>query len=315
MTYLKRVIGVIVFVIGLIAMLFAGSYLFIPKNNMKEFGMEESLANGILGEKEQTIDVLVLGDSESYSSISPMEMWKKNGYTAYVCGTSGQTLDYTLTLLQRTFEKQSPKIVILETNAIYREIISSSETITKLSNYFSIFRYHNRWKSLNWNDFKGNVKFTWTDECKGYRFNQTVDPVKATDYMKVTKEQIHIKEKNLNYINEIKSLCDDNGAQLIFLSTPSTINWNYRRHNGIQALADAINCEYVDLNLVNHKIGIDWEKDTRDKGDHLNHFGAVKVTAYLSEYLAKKNILTDHRDDPEYARWENAWEKYQLLVT
>lgn len=314
MIYAKRILAFFLFAVFLIAILLAASFVFMPKNNMSEFGMEESQANGILGEKENTIDVLVLGDSESYSAITPMQIWKDAGYTAYVCGTSAQSLNYTSVLLRRAFEKQQPKVVILETNAIYRKISSNQAVGTELANYFSVFQYHNRWKSLGLHDFTGKAKFTWTDDYKGYRYRTKVDPARQKEYMKPTDKVAEIPALNIQYVREMKQFCDENGSRLVLVSTPSTVNWNFQRHNGIQKLANDIGCEYMDLNLMNDRIQIDWSKDTRDKGDHLNHFGAVKVSRFLSEYLKGTGLLTDHREDPAYAKWNDSLKKYETVV-
>lgn len=314
MIYAKRILAFFLFAVFLIAILLAASFVFMPKNNMSEFGMEEAQANGILGEKENTIDVLVLGDSESYSAITPMQIWKDAGYTAYVCGTSAQSLNYTSVLLRRAFEKQQPKVVILETNAIYRKISSNQAVGTELANYFSVFQYHNRWKSLGLHDFTGKAKFTWTDDYKGYRYRTKVDPARQKEYMKPTDKVAEIPALNIQYVREMKQFCDENGSRLVLVSTPSTVNWNFQRHNGIQKLANDIGCEYMDLNLMNDRIQIDWSKDTRDKGDHLNHFGAVKVSRFLSEYLKETGLLTDHREDPAYAKWNDSLKKYETAV-
>ena len=310
----KRVLALVGFLAGLLGILVGLSTLFVPKNNMSEFGMEEVTANGILGERENSIDVLVLGDSEAYSSITPMDLWRDKGYTAYVCGTSSQTLDYTLELFIRALENQKPKVVILETDAIYREVPSQKAIFTRLANHLAVFRYHNRWKTLSWNDFLGETHFTWTDDWKGYRYYATISGTNPGEYMKPVETAAEIPERNIRYVKEIQRLCQENGARLVFLSAPSPVNWNYARHNGIQALAQEMGCEYLDLNLKQDQIPIDWSKDTRDKGDHLNHFGAVKVTHYLAGWLEETGLLTDHRNDENYAKWNDALKKYEAVV-
>ena len=134
MIYIRRTVKITAFILGLIALLLALSIMFIPKNNMKEFGMEEVAANGVLGEKENTIDVIILGDSEAYSSFSPMQIWRDTGYSVYVCGTSAQTLNYSLKLLQRATEKQNPKIVIqrLTGDPMKEDLIAPLWTVKKI---------------------------------------------------------------------------------------------------------------------------------------------------------------------------------------
>lgn len=307
MTYIKRIFTLIMFTLGLAGLLIASSYIFLPKSNEKNSGMEEFKANGILGEKDNSIDVLFLGDSEVYCAVIPLQIWQDSGYTSYVCGTSGQTLDYTEVMLKRTFENQSPKVVVLETNAIYRKFTVKNVLFTEVSDYFSVFRYHNRWKTMKIDEINKAPEYAFTDECKGYRLKTLSKPgVKDQSYMAVTDKADPIEKINRNSVEKIKKLCDENGAKLVLVSTPSIKNWNYMRHNGIAALAKELGCAYIDLNLPANEVSIDWENDTVDKGDHMNYFGAKKVTSYLSEYLENTDLLTDKRDNPDYDAWNKA---------
>lgn len=314
MIYLRRTACVLIFLLGLLALLFAASSVFQPKDNTQEAGMEEVSANGILGEPENTIDVLVVGDSESYSAISPMQIWKETGYTAYVCGTSSQKLSYSYTMLERVFHRQKPKIVILETLAIYRQIKLGDVGLETLSRRLPVFRYHDRWKSLQANDFGGAIQASWTSYNKGHWTTKNVDPCGNEPYMGAVDDKSNIAQVNRWYVEAIQKLCEKNGVRLLLLSTPSPINWSYARHNGVQALAEELGCEYIDLNLMNDQIKIDWNQDTHDKGDHLNHYGAVKVTQFLSKYLQEQSVLADHRGDGAYAKWDEDLKKHEAQL-
>lgn len=314
MVYFKRISQIFVFLIGLFILLRGLSFVFMPKNNMENFGMEEVKANGILGEKENSIDVVVIGDSETYCSISPMEIWDKTGYTSYVCGSSGQPLNYSVKVLKRALKKQQPKIVILETNMIFRNVTLKNTVLAELGEEFSIFDYHDNWKKINVKDIFKGATYTWTDDTKGYVFSTIIAASEKKDHMKPTEECAVIADTNYHLIKKIKELCDENGAKLLLLSTPSTINWNYSRHNSVQKLSEELECEYIDLNLLNDMLKIDWSKDTRDKGDHLNHYGAVKVSEYVADYLKNSGLLMDHRTDKEFKHWNDAFKAYSKTI-
>lgn len=53
------------------------------------------------------------------------------------------------------------------------------------------------------------------------------------------------------------------------------------------------------------------EKDTTDKGDHLNLYGAQKVTTYMSNYLVTHYNLTDFRGTELGAEWSKLVDQYK----
>ncbi len=295
---MKNVIKSIIFILILLIMLIILSSVFSYE---KDNGQLSTI--GIIGEKYNTVDFLVIGDSESYMSISPIEMWKEYGYTGYVRGSAAQKLYKTYDNLKEALKNQQPKIVIIETNAIFRDYKLSSLISAELGSVLPLAKNHDRWKFFIDNDMAEK----WSDDNKGYYYTDKVKSGKNQKYMEKSKDTEMIPKKNIMYLNKIADLCEKNDIKLILLSTPSITNWNYLRHNSIKNYAKEKNIQYIDMNLEKD-LKINWKKDTKDRGDHLNYRGAKKVTKVLGKYLHDLNILEDHRNDEKYDNWRNAAE-------
>ena len=61
---------------------------------------------------------------------------------------------------------------------------------------------------------------------------------------------------------------------------------------------------YIDFNVHQYHTGFDWKTDSRDGGNHLNYYGATKMTKYIGEYLKEHYTLEDDRHNPEYQDYE-----------
>ena len=221
-------------------------------------------------EKKNTIDVLVTGDSESYTSVSPMDLWDRAGIAAYDCGQPGQRIQETYYILKTAFRTQSPKLVLFETNTMFRDpgfLKNVQLSLTEpLAYHFPVIKYHNAPKK----SYKG---FEIRDKVVSYEGDK--------EYMKETKDKAQIPEVVRIYMEKIKRLCEKNGADLLLVSAPSPKNYNYKKHNSLEEYARENDLPYVDLNMKFRDIGIDWKMDSYDRGDHLNISGARKVTAYI----------------------------------
>ena len=292
-----------IFILVLLAILVILSAILVPKNNSEEAGMKESQAMGILGEGDNTIDVVMYGDSETIASTMPMRIWKNHGISMHVCGAAGQTLPDTCRIVYKTLKKQKPKIVILETNNLFTDTSITVPMARVLNELLPITEYHNRWKSLKKEDFFGKINYTATDINKGYYYVGNTDPADDSNYMTYSEEKEPIPRKNKMYVKILKEYCKAKGSEFVLVSVPSCKNWNYKKHNSVKELAEKENIEFLDLNERHEEINIDWKTETGDKGDHVNYKGAQKVSDYIGNWLNKKNILENHKNDEKYKKW------------
>ena len=308
MKKLKRVILFLLVFAVLLWACSAGIQIIVRNVSGSVSGRSRVFAS-VSAEKKNTIDVLVAGDSESYTSVSPMDLWDRAGIAAYDCGQPGQRIQETYYILKTAFRTQSPKLVLFETNTMFRDpgfLKNVQLSLTEpLAYHFPVIKYHNAWKALF--DGPGGPKKSY----KGFEIRDKVVSYEGDEeYMKETKDKAQIPEVVRIYMEKIKRLCEKNGADLLLVSAPSPKNYNYKKHNSLEEYARENDLSYVDLNMKFRDIGIDWKMDSYDRGDHLNISGARKVTAYIGQYLADNYDLPDRRNDDGWREWDDLAKEY-----
>ncbi len=92
-------------------------------------------------------------------------------------------------------------------------------------------------------------------------------------------------------------------------SAPSPNNYSKSTHDFLTALAKENNLEYIDMNLMVDKLGIDWNIDSLDNGDHVNVSGTNKIMNYFSSYI-KAFKIKDKRRDKKYSDWNKELSEY-----
>lgn len=276
-----------------------GSAAFEKKGNVAE-------TNGIFLERDNSIDVLFVGDSEAYTSFAPLQMWSEYGFTSYVCATAGQQMPYSLSILRRATASQRPRVVVIETDLVYRPTTIEFALCRAFQDLFPIFEFHDQWKNLLKSSAEGQRSVAELGATKGFVTTAASKPADASSHMAEGNRAAKIPFKNKQYLWLMIDYCKHMGAMPLLVSTPSTVNWNTARHNGIASFAKEVGVAYIDLNVAPTKVAIDWATDTRDAGDHMNVSGAKKVSKYMGAYLSKAYGLADRRGDASYQAWNDA---------
>jgi len=270
-------------------------------------------------------DVIFIGDCEVYANISPMELYRQKGITAYVRGTSQQLIWQSYYILEETLTYETPRAVVYNVNAMrYGEpvkeefnrltidnmrwsaqkvgIIKASMTEEEdfLSYVFPVLRYHSRFDKLTAEDF--THLFRDKDNThNGHLINQNVKPVGKLPTKRALADY-QFPEICYDYLQKMTDLCKEKGVELILMKAPSLYPYWYEEYDAqIADFAEKNGLAYYDFTKVTEEIGLDFQTDTYDSGLHLNHAGAVKLSGYFADILAEKHGMEDHREDPEIA--------------
>lgn len=267
---------------------------------------------GIELEEPGQIDVLCVGNSLGIVGIAPMELFKDYGITSYNMGCEMQMPVETYYTLRKALKTQKIKVLLWEANNISKHHKNWDAYISRVAEdiryQLPVIRYHYVWKNMV-DGYQQRPYF------KGFCINEAVQPYTDNNFYDYSDTRADVfADEQYYYFDKIQKLCEENGIKLVLYSVPSPFCYNIRMHNGLVKLAEEKGVDYLDGNAHPDEIGIDWNQDTFDKGDHLNLAGSRKLTRYLAEYLVKECDLEDHRNDPAYRSWSDLWKPYEEEV-
>ncbi|MCR4656305.1 MAG: SGNH/GDSL hydrolase family protein [Lachnospiraceae bacterium] len=286
------------------------------------------------------LDVIFVGSSTVYSAVSPPVLWERQGFASYDRGNASQPMWISYYMIEDAFKSgRKPELVALDVGFIkyddnFVEEPSNRKALDgmrlsrvkldavkaakgedeKVIDYiFPILRFHTRWKELSLEDFEYVFRNAYVDH-NGYLINYNVtDSLPERDGPRYMNEDIEISKRNREYLLKIIELCRDNGTGLFLMKVPSySNNWGYHFDDQIREIAEPYGIDYVNFDESADEIGLDYNIDSPDNGNHLNTYGAEKFSAYLADYLKAHYELSSHKEDEKYRKvWDEKLERYE----
>lgn len=328
-----RLVESVVFVLLLCAALSGVSRLMERKASRNQFGP--------FLEEPQQYDVLFFGDSRFVNCLFPMEIWADYGIPGYNLSCYGNTMPANYWSMMNALDYANPKVVVLAVNGVRKDLKvtgSSSDLHTafdffplsrtkmhaiedlmddpyavddygnryvdmKWEYYFTLGKYHERWRELGPNDLTGvpNVQ-------KGADMMVGVAP---TEDYNIIDGDWYAEEQGVGYayMRRMIEECQNRGIDILLVHLPYPASEDAQMHaNTVGSVAEEYGVNYVDFVYMDSVV--DYAVDCYDQQAHLNPSGGLKVTDFIGEYLSTHYGLEDRRGDSAYRNWDEAQARY-----
>ena len=177
---------------------------------------------------------------------------------------------------------------------------------------FPILRFHSRWSELSNQDYKYLFHKDRVSN-NGYLMNTDI---RAAGKMPRPRplRKYKFSDNVYSYLDKMVKLCRENGAELVLIKAPVLYPYWYKQWDKqIVKYAKENKLTYINFLESVEDAGLDFNKDTYDKGLHLNVYGAEKLSRYFGKFLRDDLGLIDKRSDKELSEiWKDKIMSYDI---
>lgn len=327
---IKSIIFIVIFLLALIPV----SYIVRTNGDVKD------RFSGFYAEKEDTIDIVMIGSSPVFPYYSAPKLWGETGIAAYPLSSNVQRPMAMKYLVKEAEKTQSPSLYIFEMrmytikdedlceNMAYTRGVTDNlrysanrvETIRamvpeseeRLSYYIDLFKYHTNWKMFALPSEWGNWRYRKENELKGFFIKDEVGPTETPTAGGAAGE-LAIPPEQEDCLRDLIAYLQENKLQALFIVSPYGESMeDQQMYNYMGNIIEEAGYRFLNMNDHYEDIGIVFEEDFADYASHTNVVGAEKCTAFLEEYLLENYSFEDKRGDSDYISWDEAYEKWKV---
>ncbi len=299
---------------------------------------------GFYGEKNNSIDAILIGSSPVYPCYAAPMLWEEYGICAYPLSTNVQRPKAAIHLVEEAEKTQSPSLYIFDVlmflnedegmtaNLAYtrgvtdnlkyslnrirtiNDLVDADDAEARYTFYFDIFKYHSNWDTLILPRQWATFWYAKKDPLKGFVINDEVGPTETVDCSDVT-ERLAIPADEEETLYTLLDYLTDAGLNALFIVSPTSMTEEKEaQYNYMQDIVETYGYNFLNLNDYYAEIGMDFATDFYDYGTHTNALGARKCTAFLGEYLTEHYTWEDKRGQKAYASWDKAYETWSAQM-
>ncbi len=322
--------GGILFLALFLIILVPLSYCLRTNGDIKE------IFNGFYGEKNNALDVVMIGSSPVYPCLAAPKMWEDQGITAYPLSSNMQRPKATVHLIEEAEKTQDPGLYIFELrmylgpderlteNMAYtrgvvdnmkysfnrvkavNDLVPADDEDGRHTYYFDIFKYHSNWKTLIMPSQLATFAYSRPHPMKGATVKDHIGPCELTDRSGVTERKAVTPDME-ETLRELCAYLQKEGHEALFLVIPYNLTEeDQMQYNYLADIVQEAGFDYWNMNDHYEEMNLDPQLDFADYGTHTNAYGMEKCSAFLGEYLAEHYDFADKRGNADFADWDEA---------
>lgn len=324
---LKRITASVLFIALAVGVLYGTNWVFRLKSADGCYPMRM-----FYEQEEDSIDVLCLGSSHTYTNINPAVLWDEYGMASYDLAGSNQPLWNSYYYFKEALKYQTPELVVLDVYRALEENDYVDDTRTAMNlfgmrysedwiecleislededsfmDYFLRYPiYHAKYQELKATDFQAYNSDANGANYKGFNLNCRSTTVfgELPDVSGVT-EVGEMTNKAYTYLEKIILLAEEADVPLLLVNAPymAVSAEDKAIFNQVALMAEEHGVQFVDFNDYFVEIGLEPATDFAESS-HLNYSGNAKYSRYLADYIHENYDVSDRREDESYASWE-----------
>ena len=304
---------------------------------------------GFRQEKEDSLDVVLLGASDIYAYSAPLA-YSRQGFTSYPYVVSACSVCFWKAMLEDILNHQDPQLIVVETTgACYdtlRELhnngalhyildgmpfrlklkvirpLLTEENDSAAAFLFPGLKYHSNWQDSG--DLKSNFLNVRMLQKQGhailrgtYTSRFAIGLQSESRHIEDDRSERPLDGEAEQALREFLKTCREMDLPVLFTCFPHQITieddevyQNFQMTNTIEKIVGEYGFPFLNMEGLADEIGIDPEHDYYNR-THLNLYGQQKLTEFLAQYIKTNFNIVPRAQDAEQSRaWEESADYY-----